>query len=103
MDKLVLQHDLAFRWLESGARDHVGLLTGLFEVQSGDWRTFVKIAEGLPNGRRLEEARVPICGSASPNLILPLLPDGPGQYASAFGLQHGLGVDAHKQVQEWGD
>ena len=50
VDKLVLQHDLAFRWLESGARNHVGLLfTGLFEVQSGDWRTFVKIAEGLPN------------------------------------------------------
>ncbi len=49
VDKLVLQHDLAFRWLESGTRNHVGLLTGLFEVQSGDWRTFVKIAEGLPN------------------------------------------------------
>jgi hypothetical protein len=42
----------------------------------------------------------------APNVILPLahlLPDDPGQYPSAFGLLHGLGVDARKQVQAWGD
>jgi hypothetical protein len=37
VEQLVLQHDLASRWLESGARNHLGLLfTGLFEAQSGD-------------------------------------------------------------------
>jgi hypothetical protein len=76
-------------------------------VQSGDWRTLVK---KWPKACPTEAARggaCSICGPAPPNLTCRcsahLLPDDPGQYASAFGLLHGLGVDARNKVQEWVD
>src|ERR1700733_9074423 len=50
------------------------------------------------------EPKCPPPGKFSSGLFSAhLLPDDPGHYASAFGLQQGLGVDPREQIQEWGN